>query len=499
MSKIGGPTGPQSTQPTTSTDSSSPQETKSTQATETPSSAEAARASEDHAKSKASEQRLEGSVRQSQLQQSLPQSAPASPGQSAPMTNIDGQQRVTPGPANPVTVDVTKEPAFQALPEAARKQLVKDMNNPAESDRLQKVVNHNLYNQMTTEQKTKLLNVFANTGPKGRDGLAVLMNREVVVGSGSPPPTAPALLTGDNMKGQTSLLEHLNKMTDQPLHSSLANRRKELLADVIQQTGEPSWHLDQGVTGTCAPTTVQQHVLQHSPAEYARIVSGLSGPDRSVVLANGQKMDAAKNQEGNMVATGTPATLGKDPRSVTERMFQSAVQQHGDRITNPAYTFDANTDNTGLWDNQTAHVMSGIYNRKYEFHPPGAKGINNATNDVPTRNTMRATMYGQVENEINSHQGPVAVHLVWGGTDPTGKAHGLHEVLVEKIEGGRVYFRNPWGSRAAQGQNYTDGSNIAGPPARKVEDSQSGLESMPAAQFQGVLNGAVVGPPVGGQ
>jgi hypothetical protein len=97
------------------------------------------------------------------------------------------------------------------------------------------------------------------------------MNRQVVIGSGDPPPTAPALLTGDNTRSQATLLDNLNNMANQPLHADFATRRGELMGRVIQETAEPTWRVDQGVTGTCAPTTVQAHLLRHSPSEYARI------------------------------------------------------------------------------------------------------------------------------------------------------------------------------------------------------------------------------------
>jgi len=179
-------------------------------------------------------------------------------------------------------------------------------------------------------------------------------------------------------------------------------------------------------------------------------------------------------------------------------MFQSSIQQHGDRLGNPNYQFNANTDNTGLWDNQTARVMGGLYNRSYQYFPPGAgsTGINNATNNPAQQTALRQQLFGQVQNEIQTHNGPVAVHVNWGGSSAAG-AQPLHELLVERIENGRVYFRNPWGSREAQGATYRDGQSLNN-PARRVEDSQSGLESMPASQFQGIINGGTIGPPVGG-
>ncbi|MNT24757.1 hypothetical protein D3C72_1602500 [compost metagenome] len=58
----------------------------------------------------------------------------------------------------------------------------------------------------------------------------------------------------------------------------------------------------------------------------------------------------------------------------------------------------------------------------------------------------------------------VPVGLEWGGRDAEGRIHAGHEVLVTRIAQGRVHYHNPWGQQ----------------------------ESMPLAQFQERLGGAVV-------
>lgn len=39
----------------------------------------------------------------------------------------------------------------------------------------------------------------------------------------------------------------------------------------------------------------------------------------------------------------------------------------------------------------------------------------------------------------------IPVGMIWDQTDTVGQNHSLHEVLVTKFEGDRVYFNNPWG------------------------------------------------------
>ena len=50
--------------------------------------------------------------------------------------------------------------------------------------------------------------------------------------------------------------------------------------------------------------------------------------------------------------------------------------------------------------------------------------------------------------------------------------------MVEEIRDGRVYFRNPWGPRDDEaGTTYED-------PDRRLEDPDSGLESMTIEEFE---------------
>jgi hypothetical protein len=429
-------------------------------------------------------------------------------------TDLDGQKRVTPGPVNQLAIDIRTEPGFQALPPATQKQLLDDISkDPEAAGRLQQIISSPQYGLMNADQRTKVLNVFANVGPNGKAAFTTLMNREIAIGSGDPPVKGYALQSTDNATPPSSLLDNLNKMVDQPLSPAFADRRKELMLDVIAQAGKPSWHLNQGITGTCAATSVQEHVLRHSPSEYARIIGGLAGPSQSVTLADGSKLDAAKYPDGKKVRVNVAPPpdppnspiykLVDDPRSITERMFQDSVQQYGDRFTmgDPKFKFDPTKDNYGMWDDATAEIMKGIYNQNYSVQPPGGRGISNATSDQGVRNRMRSDLYSKIEGEIKMHNGPVAVHVIWGGENPNGTPSGLHEVVVEKIENGRVYFRNPHGSTKAynlRGQEPpTDGEIHTDPPPRRTEDAQNGLESMSMQEFQNVLNGATIGPPVG--
>jgi hypothetical protein len=414
-----------------------------------------------------------------------------------PAIDLEQGNRKTIGPVTPQTIDVTQDPSFQALPPASQVQLLATQSNPQAVQQLQQVLNNPLYGNLTSQQRTELLNVFASSDSGGRDGLATLMNRQVVIGSGNPPPTIPALLSGDNTSSRTSLLDNLQKIATEPMAPGAKGRRGEILGRVIEETGDPTWQLDQGNVGECAPTTIQTHLLLHTPSEYARTIAGLSSPARSATLADGSQLNAAQN---DLVPNATVTVLDRDNkmqtipdrRSVTERMFQGAIQQYGDRSTGGPANFNCNTDQTGLWDNQVANVLHGLYNRPYTALPPGQQGVGGA---VGSNQAQRNGLFNQVNDQLNMGMGPVPVEVNWGKAGDANS--GYHELMVTGVGDGRVYFRNPWGSRDAQGADYTDGQNLADPP-RRVEDSLGGLESMTLQDFQQRLNGAVIGPQVGG-
>ena len=392
------------------------------------------------------------------------------------LANMDGTDRMCPG-VN-VCVNFQGSPEFQALPEAVRNKLLQQAaKDPSVEMRLNQLYDQPLYKGMTTQQRTELLNVFAGANDQGRQELVTLMGRKLPSGQS-------ALLSPDLSTG-ASLLDNLNKLANQPLSPAVAGRRSEILSQAISDTAEPTWFLDQGQVGTCAPTTLQTSLLINSPSEYVKLLGGLFGPDRQAKLANGDTMYPALNDLATppTVAPGGGASV-PDSRSITERVFQSALAQYSYiKGGKAAPIVNASGDIPGLSPKQVAVAQSGLYGRNY------ISADNQTLMGAPG-------LYAQVQGELNKGHGPVPVSLNWG--------NGGHEVLVDKIERDangnvKVYIRNPWGSKDAQGQGYKDGqvlgtaaNNSNAGPLRTVADSQSGLEVMSGADFLKAVYGAVV-------
>ncbi len=388
-------------------------------------------------------------------------------------TNMDGTERQS--PATNQSINFANLPEFKALPAGVQKQLLDAAaKDPSVEMRLQQVLQRPLYSQLTTQQRTELLNVFAKANPEGRQELVQLMGRHLPNGDS-------ALLSKDASGQHATLLDNLNKLADQPLTPAAAGRRSEILSQVIDDAAEPTWYMDQGNVGTCVPTTFQTHLLMNNPSEYARLLGGLFGPDRKATLANGDTMIPAMddlNPNPTVTLSSSGASI-PDSRSITERVFQSSLAQYAYIQAGHVPPFvNASGSVPGLNLNESAKALSALYGREYTNVEAGPATI------------------GTIMNELANHHGPIPVDLHWGS--------GYHELLVDHMEKDKagnvkVYLRNPWGSSAAQAQPYKDGQTLGSSannsnagPARTVADQQSGLEVMSLPDFISALDGAAV-------
>jgi hypothetical protein len=405
-------------------------------------------------------------------------------------TNMDGTDRTTPGVNK--SVDFEHSPEFQALPQPVRDHLLKEIaNDPSIEFRLNQVIQRPLYDKLSTDQRTKLLNVFAGADEKGRQELVTLMTRKLDSG-------VPALLSSDNST-YASLLDNLDKLATQPLAPGLGGRRSEILGQVIADTAQPTWYMNQGDVGTCAPTSFQTHLLVDAPSEYVRLLGGLLGPDRKATFANGDTMAAARNDLATppTVTVSRQATVNTpggtiplpynqpvtipDRRSLTERIFQSSLAQYAYKESGRQSSVDANGDIPGLTLDESASAMSALYNRDYDTVGGGMLGM---------------PAFLNIQDQLKNGHGPVPVSLSWGG--------GHHQLLVDHIQQDakgnlKIYVRNPWGSSDAQSQPYRDGQQLGSAannnnsgPLRTVADHQSGLEVMDFNDFRTALYGAVL-------
>jgi len=383
--------------------------------------------------------------------------------------------------------DITGGPNFQGMDDATKTRVLNlastnAANNVYTGD-LSKLTNHAEFGKLSTQDKEKALNVFENTTPDGRKALQQVLDRKI---DGKPAITS----TGYGKTG--TLLDQMNRLSTTNLDARLTTTagaaidRKQVTEQLLQEVANPDFYINQGNRGTCTVTATTHRLASQNPAEYARLVTDLATSGQSK-LANGD----------TITVPGTDSwQQDNGTRSHGERLLQSSLMAYArpgktyqnwnagpDGVrgnaddgfpdpTNPANrSIDGYPDRngSGLVPDELNRVLTGIHGKKFEAYEKSY----NFQDDSKDR-------MEKLQDQLKSGNKPTHIDISWG----TGGAHALE---VEKIEGGRVYFRNPWGGGNIGATGTTNGSaanNTGSGPTRKVEDGNRGMESMTEADFQ---------------
>lgn len=243
-----------------------------------------------------------------------------------------------------------------------------------------------------------------------------------------------------------------------------------IVSEVVGHLDNPEL-LHQDSKNTCAATTVSYVLLTTQPAEYVRLTAGLAGPG-SVKLQTGRTL----TRVGDSLAKDD--TNRDDVMRLMQAAFMDEAVQLRGSYSNVSDTFSfgggknffqrvAGTFGsplTGLFHKLGAdiglgeHAVSGLYH--------DVLGVNaHAVGDLPGSDFLlpagqRRGVYDQVATAVAKGRS-VPVDIVTAGLqDAPGQQseHVIdqskmgysdlmksHQVLVTKIEGDKVYYRNPWG------------------------------------------------------
>lgn len=315
------------------------------------------------------------------------------------------------------------------------------------------------YGKLTAPQRASFDKVFFGSNRMGQVALGKLLEDGRLFSS------------KDLRRGET-LMSHLDRLATQPLASGL--NRMNVLSGLLEQLENPGT-IAQGGRGTCTVTTIEYMLAKRSPSEYARLVTELASVGGKAVLANG----ATVSREA-----GT-ADRDDSGRSDASRIFEAAMMEYGNGFLD--YSNEKDKHGVagaaflpgGLSNGQTSKVLSGVFNEKWR-----AIDAVPVIGQVPFSSLGSGRLFETLEGYVKKGQ-QVPIGMDWravGEWKPSG-----HEVLVTKIENGRVYFRNPWGNYDATG-TVTDGKDG---PVRRIEDG-NGLESMTIDEFRRRLRGIAV-------
>jgi hypothetical protein len=281
-------------------------------------------------------------------------------------------------------------------------------------------------------------------------------------------------LTGRDLQGGT-MLSHLHGLATGPLASGLD--RGALLRSTIAEVENPA-NIEQHRQGTCAATSVALRVAERSPAEYARLVAGLSTPSGRVTLKGGETL---VRNVGSIADT-------RSGRTQSERMLQDAFMGYA----NGSLNYDVAADTSrgegggdGLNLAEVSRLQEGVFGEPFRTITVAGRQVTRdaGLGDRLWRNFRNNIDRATFRHDPNSPMVMLRQELAAGRDAVIGmrwgqEGHSAHAVVVERIENGRVFFQNPHGN-AYHGQAV--GSSLS-PPPRRVEAGN--LQSMTLADFQ---------------
>lgn len=355
-------------------------------------------------------------------------------------------------------------------------------NNRPESDphrrALAAIFAHQNFRSADLSTRAGLLQLWLFAGP-ARPKVPQLLGRGAVVGSGIVQPiVSKVALRG----GKTLVGNLLDLLTITPHPDLLGVRTSEqLVDDVITEILDPNGQLNQGMAGTCSPTSIQTLLITVNPAEYARLMTGLLSAQASAVLANGTTV---------MV----PPTIFQAPlylphggnqafvaRTDSELAFQAAILRFGQGTRFPALagTPQANAQaflaviNGGFTAAETKRALDGIF------------GVNFTTNYIP-QTSLAADQTAQPGirtgflRDLPGRQQQMILSVYWGAPyatpSPPGGGHVVMAVRRDQAVG-RVFYKNPQYAGSAPVPGIVQGANGTNPP-RRWEDPTQALESI---------------------
>ena len=241
-----------------------------------------------------------------------------------------------------------------------------------------------------------------------------------------------------------TLLADLHQLLTQPMAPGVD--RDLILAQTITHVCAPGRSMSQGTKLTCSAATVSYQLAHRRPAEYARLVCGLTSTEGQVRLSSGA------------VARRIPDSLPEDGsgRSAVERIVQSSLMEVGGTPQGGA-TYNALVD--GYFDGRRQMVQTGMFPAEFaKLEEAVGEGHYNVV-DKPSRETILDTVATAGEH--------VPITLSWEGNEE-------HWVLARGIEDGRVFFRNPHGHRATDRFTLSTGDH---------QLHEGGIESLPVDEF----------------
>lgn len=363
------------------------------------------------------------------------------------------------------------------------------------------------FEQLSSDEQARLKGVYETTLPEGRN------SPQPMVGFGQPgaePPTQEqreaiaesmkvrqknmdANATRDGLvqlldsgklqstdKNGDSLLSNLDRLRTQEFAEEGSERLdgNTVLGDVIKQTADPGL-IRQGSKGTCVPTSLEFVQARNQPAEYARVVAGLTSKEGTVELKDGTNIA----RDHNLVAEDGSG------RSSASRVYQASMMEFANGSLDYRNEEDQHFRNNwfGVSEpvtNNDGKPSRGLYPSQSEVLGEALFGKNFETHRGPHRGggeQWKQDISGALEGEK-----VVRVGMRWS-RNPDDR-DGYHSLTVEKMDDKHVYLRNPWGAGEAGNQ---DESRASGPirEALRPDGPALGQDQVFGGMMGGMMGG----------
>jgi hypothetical protein len=235
----------------------------------------------------------------------------------------------------------------------------------------------------------------------------------------------------DRDKDGQSTLDNLLSLATSPSHPKIAAlttgfTTSAIVDAVFADIAHPE-KIHQGPFNTCQITSIQFALAIGSPSEYVRILRGLTGSTGKVKMRKGGELE---------LFTKYLVPKPNDNRSASEAIFQTTVM---DEITG---SYDPVTDRSKLlffsYPGNSTHMAEKTFENLFgrEFDVKGQSDLQVVMNP---RSTMDKEEALQFLRSLSVQKEPAIVDAVLEGLSNS------HSLVVMRIEGDRIFLRNPWG------------------------------------------------------
>jgi hypothetical protein len=296
------------------------------------------------------------------------------------------------------------------------------------------------------------------------------------------------------LRGGKTLVANLLDLLSITPHPDLLGVRtnEQLVEDVITEILDPNGQVNQGLAGTCSPTSIQTLLITVNPAEYARLQVGLLSSTASAVLANGSTVTVPPTIFQAPLYLPHGGNTGFVARTDSELAFQAAILRYGQGTRFPALTGTPQANakaflaviNGGLNSQETKRALDGIFNVNFTTRYIPQSGL---LADIAAQPGIRTNFL----TDLPGRQQQMILAVYWGAPygnpSPPGGGHAVMAVRRDQPSG-RVFYKNPQYAGSAPVPGIAQGATGTNPP-RRWEDPTQALESISEADLTTWIKG----------